>query len=235
MSGNAVVYVAWGDDFVDLAEKSLKSLKKHTPDVKSYLFTGVERSTDLFDHVETIKVYDKRARTKASGILRSFDVVDEVCVVYLDADTLILGDIGDLFKVAYYYDVAMAHAPFRLKKGKPQLGFLSPALPVFNSGVIVYKKIHGNTHLFYAWEKAVIGEKSDQFILSNSIYSGNYGVHITVLPPEYNARTGWPFCVQGKVRIIHGRQNLDKVASVVNKRPGLRRVWVPSKGMIYNK
>ena len=235
MTNNAVVYVAWGDDFVALARKSLASLKKHTPDVKAYLFTDKMRDRGLFDHVETIKVYDSRPRTKASGILRSFQAVSEICVVYLDSDTLILGDISDLFKVAFYYDVAMAHAPFRLPKSKTkfELDCLTPALPAFNSGVIVYKKVHGNTHLFYAWEKRVVSEKADQFILSNLIHSGNYRVDITVLPPEYNARTGWPFCVQGEVKILHGTRNLDEVASVVNQKPGLIRVWMPGKGMIY--
>ena len=232
MNPSAVVYVAWGDSHVAEAKKSLESLKKYTSNVRSYLFTDVNVGVDMFDCVSSVRVYDKRARTKAGGILKSFDVVKEVRVVYLDSDTLILGDISHLFEVANYYDVAMAHAPFRLKKGKSTLPFVSPALPTFNSGVIVYKKIHGNTHLFHAWEKHVIGEKSDQFILSNLIYSGNYGVNISVLPPEYNARTGWPFCVQGKVRIIHGMSNLEQVAKVVNQNPGACRVWVPGKGMI---
>ena len=236
MTNNAVVYVAWGDDFVALARKSLASLKKHTPDVKAYLFTDKMRDRGLFDQLDTIKVYNKRPETKVNGILLSCDIVKEERVIYLDSDTLVLGDISDLFGIGRWFDFAIAHAPFRRPKGKNPAGLLSSAFPVFNSGVIMYSPIYAVKRLFLEWADRVVGQKADQFILSDLLYfdlSADIELCFTVLSQEYNARTGWPFCVQGEVKIIHGMANLEQVASVVNQKPGLIRVWMPGKGMIY--
>jgi hypothetical protein len=228
MTDNAVVYVAWGDSVKD-AIKSVRSLKKHTPDVKSYLFTDVNDAEE-FDYIEPIEVYKNRPRTKVEGLLKSCDFVAEENVLYLDADTLVLNDVSDLFSSMDFFDIALAHAPFRNAK------MWNKALTAFNSGVIAYRN-HTNivSNLFYDWSKQVIGHNADQYILSKIIHSDDFVARLLVLPCEYNMRTGWISCVQGKVSIIHGKYNLDQVAKVINKRPHTRRVWVPIKGMIYNE
>ncbi|MCK4816813.1 hypothetical protein KA005_13670, partial [bacterium] len=103
---NAVIYVAWGDEFVAMAEKSLQSLKKYAPFVKAYLFTDELRSPTIFDRIEIIKIYANRAQTKANGIRHSCNVVNEHNVLYLDSDTLILGDISGLFEVMEWFEIA---------------------------------------------------------------------------------------------------------------------------------
>lgn len=243
MSDNAVIYVSWGDEFVAMAEKSLVSLKEHTPSIRTYLFTDKQRNISLFDHIETIPIYADRSDTKTNGILHSCNIVSEDTVVYLDSDTLILGDISDVFKLSEWFHIALAHAPFRTTNNDIQGTKLSPALPVLNSGVIMYRNIHTIQKLFEVWVEQVFVDPSDQFVLSNLLYTGyDHGdllrvsgdlLRVSVLPPEYNARTGGSFTVQGEVKILHGRSNLYNVADVVNECPSIVRTWIPKQGMVY--
>jgi hypothetical protein len=228
MMTNAVVYIAWGQSHVDEARKSLLSAREYMPNVVAYLFTDAAIKTDDdFDVIAPLNIYESRPLTKVNGLLQSADVVKEDRALYLDTDTMIVGDISSIFESLKMFDLAIAHAPYKNVPG------MTDAFTAFNSGVIAFLPLSMPViNLFYRWSDLVVGQPADQYVLSRLIYE-DYHDDVLVLPIEYNVRTGWPVCLQREAKILHGRYNLDAVAMTINNKSNAIRAWVPSKGMIY--
>ena len=102
---NGVIYVATGSDYVELARTSAASLRAVEPGLLIDLFTDDLDRLDLgvFDQVHRIAVPEPRSKLTCMALTR-FERT-----LFLDADTLVVGALGDLFDLLDRFDCALAH------------------------------------------------------------------------------------------------------------------------------
>jgi len=181
-----IVYIVTGKAYHQMALSSAKSVNRHNPNLPIHLFTDQKEVNDEFiDSFEIIE--NPHRRSKVDYLYKTpFD-----CTLFLDADTFILTDLADLFKLLDAFDLAIAHAhkrnhPNTLQKWKANI---PDAFPQMNSGVILFKKNELTIQLLKDWQAAFhsAGFKKDQVTLRELIWLSKLRIHI--LPPEYNVRS----------------------------------------------
>ncbi len=181
-----VIYVATGPDYRALAETSARSLRAVEPDLPIDLFTDTpgETAAGLFDAVH--RIADPHPRSKLDCMARTrFERT-----LFLDADTLVLAPLGDLFDVLERFELALAHdvrratALIRESAGGP-----TPyAFPQLNSGVLLYRRTPRMLAFLAEWAHrfAVAGGTRDQPVLKAMLWDSD--LRFWVLPPEFNLR-----------------------------------------------
>ena len=208
---NGIIYVATGTDYVDLACQSAASLRASNPDLPADLFTDdLNRAgLDVFDTVHSVPRNHARAKLDCLSLSR-FDRT-----LFLDADTLVVGDLGDVWDIADHFDFAMAHDVRRasdlIQEG---LDHATPyGFPQLNSGVILYRHSDAAHRFFAEWAGRFheSGVKRDQIILKDMLWSGTERFY--VLPPEFNLRRlpildAWE-PLDARVKIIHSHRLMD--------------------------
>ena len=176
------IYVATGEGYVALAARSAKMAKAQSPGIEIDLYTDKECHFPQFDRIHVLP--DAWYRSKIDGMIATrFDQT-----IYIDADTLILADISDIFDVLGRFDMAMAHDQGRNGDWAQTLWReeIPHAFPQFNSGIVAFNKSADVLSFLREWKTAVQETKShqDQNILREMAWksSSNFGV----LPEEYN-------------------------------------------------
>ena len=111
--------------------------------------------------------------------------------LFLDADTLVLGPLGDLFDIALRFDLAMAHDVRRasrlIREGVTER---TPyAFPQLNSGVVLYRRSPAMMAFLAEWARRFreTGARRDQTVLKDLLWTDER-VRFYVLPPEFNLR-----------------------------------------------
>ncbi|MEO6054679.1 MAG: hypothetical protein ABIP97_11755 [Chthoniobacterales bacterium] len=226
-ASKGILYVATGERYVAEAMQSARSAKRQMPDIPICLFTDKRpASTDAFDEIRIIENPRHFFADKVQPMLDS----PYERTLFLDTDTLVCHSVEDVFQLLDRFDVAIAHAPMRHDRAYP-----TPNCFVeMNSGVIAYHKNAAVEQMFRCWieiyEKELKAsaqpEIGDQVHLRQAIYES--AVSLYILPPEYNFRSVMPgFCARQKVRILHGRGDLESIAQTLNATNKLR-VSLPS-------
>lgn len=195
MSSRGAVYFIWGD-LERLLERSIASLKKHHPDLPIHIERLAEKST----YLDKARMYE----------VSPFDVT-----AYLDADTVILGNLDYAFERAEKFGVALCvnESPYaRRYEGLAETGDLEE----YNAGVVFFDKIKSRP-LFDAWTSCVYDINSssrfktpsgikrqlcnDQAGLAKAI--ADTGFNPWVLPMNWNFRPGWHRSYMGPLKIWH--------------------------------
>lgn len=169
MSENTVVYVAWGESYILEANLSMQSVKRHTTNVSSMLMCGVgeKKYAKGFDKVHELPISGHWPSDKVNGIYQASHIKEDSSMLYLDTDTIAIGNLDDLFEVPYEFDIGMVHAPFRRTPG---IQSSVPAVyPDFNAGVIVFNPEKVRT-LFKDWRISVSNKQDDQHVLAYMLY-----------------------------------------------------------------
>lgn len=177
------VYAASGADYVPLAVHAARSLRAVCPDASIDLFTDVTpEGADVFDRV--IELERSWYRPKFEALRRSrFDRT-----IYMDTDTFVLADPGDVFEVLERFDLVGAHNGRRGNKG--QIRFLERqlpnAFPQINSGMMGVRRSNETTAFLAGVESwlEVSGQRRDQVPLRELLFESD--LRVWVLPPEYN-------------------------------------------------
>jgi len=137
------IYFATGERYVREAINSAKSLKKHNPQLPIVLFTDMPDKPAVFDHIEKVtRDYKIAFKQKC----HAFGQTPFEETLFLDTDTMVLGDVTPPFDLLAQHDMLMAamrwldnnHIPPRLvdfEKPDPS----RPDLKLLNSGVIYYR------------------------------------------------------------------------------------------------
>ena len=197
---NGVVYWAHGDKYLAEVKRSIASVDTHCQ-----LPIFVIKDGDLLDAPGLIN--------KPYVLSRAEIPYDEF--LFLDTDTVVLGDISPIFQILELFDVAACHAWLR-----------SGFKPRLSSGVILMKN---NQSFLEGWSKATLeywritGINDDQPGFTDTFYSSDLKQFI--LPPELNLRIYNQIYVSGKAYILHGRYDrLDAAVKEINssEKP---RVW----------
>ena len=208
---DGVIYVATGAEYVDLACQSCRSLRASNPGVAVDLFTDdlTRDGLEAFDQVHPVDRDHPRVRLDYLAKARF-----ERCL-FLDADTLVVGDLGDLWDLADRFDLAMAHDVRRasdliqegLEEATPY------AFPQLNAGVILFHNGPRTAAFFAEWSRRFHASDvaRDQVILKDMLWQTD--LRFYVLPPEYNLRRlpvldAWE-PLDARVKIIHSHRLMD--------------------------
>jgi hypothetical protein len=185
-ASNGVIYVASGPDYLDLARQSAASLKAFEPDLPVDLYADDVNAPDLgmFDMIHLVENPEPRSRLTCMTQTR-FERT-----LFLDADTLIVGRLGDLFDVLERFEFAVAHDVRRASNLIRQgLEERTPyAFPQHNAGVFLYRRSPGMIAFLNEWAARfkAAGVNRDQIILKDMMWRTD--LRFYVLPPEFNLR-----------------------------------------------
>jgi len=180
---DGVIYVAKGPGYLDLAERSARSLRALHPAMAVDLFTDQAVTSGLFDRVLPIP----RGPTPKLACLTEtrFDRT-----LYLDCDTLILAALGDLFGVVDRFELALTHDVRRTSAliRESHRERLPYAFPQLNSGVMLYRRSEAMWAFLRDWQLRYrqAGRKRDQISLHDLLWASD--LRFYVLPPEFNLR-----------------------------------------------
>jgi hypothetical protein len=234
-----VIYAAPGPQFVKEALVSAQSVKEHHPDLPTTLFTDCTVVSPYIDNTVRIQPVEMRFMDKILSLTRT----PYTYTLFLDCDTYICGNISGIFSLLDQFDVAVAHAPFRVSPPnyralKTFIDALPTSFPQFNTGVLLYRQSPAVSALWQAfasvhqrdWEYAQkngYGIVDDQPAFREILYKSQ--LRFATLPPEYNCRfymtatprtTGF---LGDSVKILHGRApDLASVSCILNSLPGPR-------------
>jgi hypothetical protein len=211
-----VIYAASGPGYVDLAIASARSLRATNPAVAIDIFADEPVPPGLFDRVHPIRRPGPRAKLTAMQQSR-FDRT-----LFLDADTLVVGPLGDLWGLLDRFDCALAH---EVRRASPLVQEGSPtpyAFPQLNSGVLLYRQTPGMRQLLAEWECRfhASGAARDQPILKELLW--NSDLRFYVLPPEFNLRRvteldAWE-PLDARPTILHSHRLMDHMTDAYGHR-----------------
>lgn len=229
MKNFGLLYVATGEKYIKECIESAKSAKSVMPDVSITLYTDIHLENDLFDYIEQIEnprhsFFDKILPLQETKYEKT---------LFIDTDTFFVSDVYDISILLDTFDMAVAHAPWRLP---PWAGWeahdfaeIPISFPELNTGVIAYRNTANVKALIRQWGKIYedqlkwqIPPKNDQPAFRHALYFS--GLKINILPPEYNFRTVFKAFKGGgiKVKILHGRSpSLNNAIKMVNKNDGI--------------
>lgn len=237
-----VVYAIMGSPggkYLKEALSSARSLKKYEPDIDICIVTDRPEMVPLHDAIDQLVKCDSPPkslilRAKIDALMRS----PYNKTLFLDSDTHICGPIMHMFDVLDHYDIAMTIAPRRVDPGWVTKDTDIPSwFPEFNSGVILMRKSLSTARFILEWRQMYMdyGKWNDQISLRASMHAGlAYGLSVYSMPPEYNCRILCMAQVGGKVLILHGRGDMQKVCSQINAGMGIR-IYIPDHGLFRRK
>ena len=207
-----LVWMAWGEKHIRLAEQSRSSAAKLLP-YPSILITDVTNSVlgvDVgFDHiVKADFASDDGSNQRKSEMWRWLPEQYD-SFLFLDTDTHVLGDVTFGFEQAEEYHFAMVPAAHycmdhfwgfdevMARELMPRCGQLQ-----YNSGVIFFVRTDVTASVFQRWNELTrcYPQPFDQSFLSLAFEQ--LGIRPYVLSPNYNYR-GMGVPIIGEVRIWH--------------------------------
>jgi len=240
-----VIYVATGSKYVNEALNSASSLKEKMPKLDITIFSDENVKAKCINECVIIKSSNNGYLDKIVGMSKS----PYESTLFLDSDTYICDDFSELFTLLKKYDIGAAEA--ELRAGSNLLGetynyqeikdidgrFI---FPMYNSGVILYKKSPQVSQFFSDWltlaDKQMQEKRityGDQPAFQITLHKSN--LREVVLTPEYNCRFIFPVCVSGIVKILHGRHSdIVTVAKEINSDINTR-IFHPRWGLISDK
>lgn len=235
---NGVFYVATGDQFRAEALKSVRSLKRQHPNLHTTLFSDQPCEAGHFDR----NIVLPHPKFSNQDKVECFQLVDYEKAIFLDTDTHVAGDISDLFDLLEHFDFA---AVMDCARGYWYHEWSLPdCFPEVNSGVIAFgnspktKKLFADWLTYYeeskVWQRRYWRQKErvwDQPGLRRALYLAK-DIRMVVLPTEYNALRHFGTYLWGKVKIVHGRANIEAVAERMNRNTNLERAFFQGMGVI---
>jgi len=208
---DGVIYVATGRGYVDLALQSLVSLRASNPTLAADLFTDDVGASGLeaFDQVHSVPVRHSRAKLECLPLSRFQRTL------FLDCDTLVVGDLGNVWGLLDRFDLALAHDVRRASDLVQEgLEVVTPyAFPQLNSGVVLYRKSDAVDQFFADWAARyhTSGVARDQIVLKDMLWETD--LRFYVLPPEFNLRRvteldAWE-PLDAQIKIVHSHRLLQ--------------------------
>ncbi len=232
IESKGVVYIATGEKYIDEACQSAASLKAHMPDLPVTIITNAPVEIPVFDRVIIISIPYYGYSDKVQYMYLS--PYEET--LFLDTDTYVCADFSELFTLLERFDIAAAHAPFRMSS--IDAGFLKDyhlvkgpdSFPEMNTGVILFKKNPRVAQFFIVWltlQKEALefdANPPDQVTFRQALYDSE--LRIATLTPEYNCRFIIPTFVCRTVKILHAHHfDLSSVAKEINAE-AVARVYI---------
>lgn len=227
-----IQYVATGEKFINEAETSASSLKKHHPHLEISLVTDdIEQIPEIFDKVTKHKprlTNHKKAgfHYKIEGIqLSPFDKT-----IFLDSDTYLSDSISELFELLNHFDLLICQDFWEsddiIYNNKNLIGFIP-----FNTGVMAFNKNERLNSFFKIWENIYLEGintfRHDQPAFMQALLASD--IQFFVLPTIYNFRPTQNLAIhrEKKVKVIHGhlrKKDFEILEKKINNHLS-QRVW----------
>lgn len=183
-TSRGVVYVAWGRDHVEVAQRSAASVKRSNPGLGTAIWCKQGDDISGFDQAFYIPEGLKRPKVNVLGD----SPYDET--LFLDNDTIVRADLASLFELLRKYEMCGAqvilwHRPRHLKKIALDL---PETFPEINTGVLLYRKTDRVQAFFRDWAEtfAASGMGIDQPSFREVLWRSD--VEFYVFPPQFNKR-----------------------------------------------
>ncbi|WP_068956860.1 glycosyltransferase [Pararhizobium polonicum] len=189
MTKKGIIYVAFGQKYVDEALFSASSVKRHSPSLGITIFTDLPVAHAVFDSVVLIKPTHKFA--KVDFIPDSpYDYT-----LFLDSDTEVVRDITDMFDILDRFDMAAVHdharKSSRWSNKIPDYAAIPYGFSEFNTGVLLYRKSEKMQAFFESWRthfyanmEGSLGQDQPSFRIA--VWHSDVRMH--TLPFEFNVR-----------------------------------------------
>lgn len=220
MSDQGVLFIATGEEYIGMAERSAQSVKRYHPDLPITLVTDHQEIPDVFDNLVLWEFSTERIGDRSwlinSHLQPEMSPYDQT--LYLDADTLVMNPIQELFSILEHgYDLGAhrLHESYRV-----EIEHLPEWHSHINTGVIVYQDNQRTRSLFEDWDRRFWdrvdrqAEPLDQPTFAEALLSSE--VRWYDLPRRYNIRISSTRggVLSGPPKILHGRdRNLEQVKS----------------------
>lgn len=179
-----VIYIATGRAHVAAACASAASVRRSNPGLGLALFSDAAPADPVFDEVRPI--LSPHARSKVDHLAAT--PFRET--LFLDSDTRVVGDLGDLYRLLERFDIAAAQRspdPGRLRRA--QAADAPPAaFPEYNGGVLLYRVGPRVLAFLKAWQACyhARGGGADQVSLRTALWESDLA--IATLPQRFNRR-----------------------------------------------
>ena len=230
----AVVFLAWGKKFINELSNCIEKSSAFLEGMDLVLITDEETDVEL---VREKFAFIVRHKFKTNGLLRKTELIDALpetsyeAYMFLDSDTVLLGDISLGFAKAKQFGIALAPAPhYSLdafwdfgkvmeKAGVPLQGQLQ-----YNTGVFFFVPREDVVAVFETWRELAIKfqniHNNDQpFFTLAMEYVGFNPYTLTI---SYNYR-GFGDAISGDVRIWHSHGELPEGIN------SYTRTWPPRR------
>jgi len=201
------LYIATGEEFVEEARISARTVAKHHPNIPICLMTDIDVQDSVFDEFQQI---DDPQYGFEDQILQLSETPFKR-TIYLDSDIYADDNVSEVFNTLDEFDVALVHSQSRKAWSIPDV---PEAFPEYNSGVMAYKLTESFHQFLSLWEEIYFTEKETETTMRNqpslrkALYESD--IRIATLTPEYNCMFRYPGHVVGKVKLFHGRlQSVD--------------------------
>jgi Nucleotide-diphospho-sugar transferase len=177
------VYAATGADYVTLARRSARALRRVEPQARIDLFTDQPLDDPVFDRIVPLDQASRRPKMEAlrrSRFARS---------LYLDADVIPLAPLSPLFALLDRFDlgltIEMRHNDLRNSLHLPGVP-VPEAFPTMNSGVFLCRATPETQAFLADWQSRTHDgtHKIDQRLLRALLFQSR--LQIATLPPEWN-------------------------------------------------
>jgi hypothetical protein len=231
MTTRGVVYVATGKEYIEEALVSAASVRNQMPNLLVTLFCDQEVICPAVNDVVKIEVDPSFPGCAGKIPYIAASPYDQT--LFLDSDTYVCGGLAELFDLLDAFDIAAAHSPTHAIY---RVDTAPDSFPEFNTGVILYRSSPPVHALFSSWA-AIFARHlrrlarddiqwlrpadrrfhtlNDQGAFREALFQSR--LRVATLSPVYNCRFSLPGCVDGAVKIVHGRGvDLSKVAQAIN-------------------
>jgi hypothetical protein len=231
-----VLYIATGKKWLDEAEYSVASLKRHMPNVQTALVTDTPLENTQFDQVIVVPKCEYVWRFKIEHMKSSpFDYT-----VFLDTDTYVVQDFSELFEMLTHFDMGMVWENAQVHN-KPL--HVHPHMPDyffgFNTGVLAFRKTEGVVQFIDRWLQRLEEYKRTEPGNSPLLVHDQPAFHevllaspirFLVLPNSYNFNVWKVGLARKPAKILHTRPVLRAeyaaLARLANEIPEYPKVFV---------
>ena len=216
MPKQAVIWVNWGRSQENLLQRSIDSVELNVP-ADLHLITDTWLNLRGPLQIRQIAYKERGFTRKPEALLRALPPGYET-YLFLDADTVVLGDVTLGFEKAALFDIALAPAPtysldtyhrtgeIMSRESIPQAGQL-----LYNSGVIFFSSKIVEKGLFHEWlelcQKYSEAMRGDQEMLTLAMEMA--AVNPYTLSKSYNTRGRFEPII-GSTRIWHQRSDVPR-------------------------
>lgn len=198
ISKNGFLYCAVGNDYYKRAVRSYQSVQLVNPSLKASIYTDNQKVDEYWEMI--IPSVEQQAVSDKNMMIYKLDALLTTPyekTIYLDADTLVLENIDELFLLLDKFDLILCHGHNRNKRfnlirnavTESGNNIFSAKIPYcfspLQGGLIIYNK-RTTLDFFKKLKEKYLSLKyfDDQAILRELLWDNNLRFYI--LPPEYN-------------------------------------------------
>lgn len=231
-----ILYIATGSEYIQEAKRSAQYVRS-VVDYPIALITDQQVNDYIFDEV----IIDPEPQNTYIDKPRNLGRTPFDQTIFIDTDSYIINDVGELFDLLEFADLAAVVDPnedaLRLMNER-YYDTLPESIPEYNTGMLVYSSAAVNNGFFQRWEENYSQDHSqDQISFRKTIAETD--LQFTALSNVYNCLIDWPMQVTGEVKILHDisrkltSENIEDVKNRINKSTEPRILYSGQDRVVY--